>query len=92
MAIAKQKNIFLDNIPKTLLISYCILSFLFILKTVYIDIQQRIYNVGMQNGYKTAIVEVINKSKNCSVVPFTANNTTIRLADISCFEKTEIAE
>lgn len=47
--------------------------------------QQAAYNVGIQDGYTQAVVDVVTNSRNCQTgVPLTVGNNTYTLIDVDC--------
>ncbi len=48
------------------------------------------YSVDKMNeGYFTAILQIINQAKTCQVVPLTFGNQTANIVDISCLQLPE---
>ena len=46
--------------------------------------QTAIYNLGAQEGYTAAIVDVAQSSLNCQIVPLSIENQAINLVDANC--------
>jgi hypothetical protein len=55
-----------------------------VISPAIVNRQTTIYNLGAQEGYTAAIVDVAQGSLNCQIVPLNIENQTINLVDTSC--------
>ncbi|MDN5327627.1 MAG: hypothetical protein PWP03_265 [Candidatus Woesearchaeota archaeon] len=44
------------------------------------------YQLGVNNGFTYAIVSIMNKTQNCSIVPLYYQNYTVRVVDVACLQ------
>ena len=57
----------------------------------YIEVKQReqlsIYQLGMQDGYEQAIVQLMQQAMTCQQVPVYVENQTINLVAVECLQQ-----
>ena len=78
-------------VKKLILPAYIVLSALFILYIAYSYMQSVVYQSwadrGMQQGYSSAVVELINRvGEKCEPVAITASDTQVDVINVACLQ------
>lgn len=74
-----------------------VLSFLLVIAMVFIIVTQiqqynqrksiEIYQIGIQAGYETAIMQLMDQLATCQAVPVFSDNTTINVIAVECLQE-----
>lgn len=87
MAFTK-KEIEGQKIKKIILISYIILSGLFILFSLFHNLKISVYNIGVQQGTENAIAQVIAEAKKeCRAVNLYMGEEKIDIINLDCVQQ-----
>ena len=54
--------------------------------------EQNLYIQGAQEGFKTAIGQIIQTAATCQQVPLTFENTTVNMIAVECIQQQQSAE
>jgi hypothetical protein len=51
------------------------------------DYQKEVYQEGMEEGFRQAILEIMQRLSTCQSVPLYAGNTTINVIAVECLQQ-----
>lgn len=82
MALMNKKS----NTTKYFLITYIILSLIFIFQSVFQNLKEDIYQVGLKTGQNATIVDIMEKldGENCKTIQLFAGSKKITVLNNSC--------
>jgi hypothetical protein len=87
MAFTK-KEIVNQKIKKITVISYIVLSALFIIFSLYNNLKNTVYNVGVNQGREIAISQVISAaSKECKPLNIFVGEQKLDIINVACLQQ-----